>query len=336
MTLSPEQIALRRLGVTATDVPAIAGVHPFKTAFGVWLDKTGRHMDDYEGSERAEWGHLLEPLLRAKFSSTFGVQVRGPVPTVMRSMPDIKMLATPDGIIDEWGTGWEGKTHSVGVRHEYGDEGTDEVPLREVLQCQTGMLVTGLRAWRLTAFIDGLPTHYSISADDELQGNIQEMSAKWWRDHVVADVPPPISADDDGMIKSLFPRDRGLIRAATEEERAVALDLRRRLREMREMSQEVDRLKNVLRAAIGDDAGLQLSEDAKECITWKRARDGAKTDWQAAAYDFATRVQLLASVSPLPVADLIEEIRTGIDVNAHTTTTTGSRRFLVPRHWGTP
>ena len=41
-TLTPEQIAERRNGIGASEVAAVLGIDPFKTAIDVWAEKTGR------------------------------------------------------------------------------------------------------------------------------------------------------------------------------------------------------------------------------------------------------------------------------------------------------
>jgi len=369
MSLSPEQHELRTMSATATDVPAIANVHPYRSPLDVWLTKTGRAPEGSVSAERAarmRWGNLLEPLLRDDFSERNNVSVVGPVATIARQFGGVLIAATPDGIIEPWGAGWEGKTHSVGVRSLYGSPMTDEVPVYELLQCQTGMLVTGLRAWRLTTFIDNTPTDYAISADDTLHGQIVEMTARWWRDHVVADRAPDPNARDHETLSALHPRDSGLIRSATEDERALALDLKRALADGEAGTERVEELRAQLKAAIGDDAGLTWGLNSDETITWRKSRDSRVTDWQHAAYDFAGRVQLAASSTSIidaievlrhlaagkntfkleggnrvvgcmdlaeSMATLLAEIKRGIDIAASSTSKPGSRRFLTPKGW---
>lgn len=352
MTLTTEQLALRRTGIMATDVGIICNVNPYETPLHLWLEKTGREVpdDDPDRDERFAMGHALEPVTRAAFERRHGVTVRHDIPTTLRSTPDVVVGATPDGIIDAWQTGWEGKSHTVALRGRYGEEGTDEVPTHELLQCQTGMLVTGLRAWRLSVFLDNKVKHFNISADDGMHSDILEVSARWWRDYIVADKPPPITPahpETDRLLRRIHPRDNGMIRGAADDEKLLILELRRVLAEHEAQGDEVERLKDLIKDAIGDDAGLQFSEDKRDRVTWKKSKDSKEVDWQSAAYDFAGRIQLLAS-HPLLIEEcgygiglgaqlrpLIDAIRAGIDAASYTTTKPGSRRFLTPRHWST-
>jgi hypothetical protein len=176
-----------------------------------------------------------------------------------------------------------------------------------------------------------------------MHSDILEMSARWWRDYIVADRPPPITPahpETDRLLRRIHPADNGLIRSTTEEEHAVILELRRVLAESKAKDAEVERLKDILKDAIGDDAGLQFSQDERDRITWKKSKGSKTTDWQSAAYDFAGRVQMLASSPDLAmlrdphVNALLAAIKGGIDAASYTTTKPGSRRFIVPRHWG--
>ena len=56
---SPEWFALRKQGITATDVSVIAGLSPYKSPFRLWAEKTGR-VEDQPVGEAAHRGILLE------------------------------------------------------------------------------------------------------------------------------------------------------------------------------------------------------------------------------------------------------------------------------------
>ena len=50
-------LAERRSGIGGSDIAAILGLSPWKTAVDVWLDKTGQREDDTVGdAEAVRWG----------------------------------------------------------------------------------------------------------------------------------------------------------------------------------------------------------------------------------------------------------------------------------------
>lgn len=71
-----EWFALRRQGITATDLPLILGLVPEKygNALTVWLDKRGFDVPDSD-DEAAMWGVLQEPLVAGVWGDRFGTPV---------------------------------------------------------------------------------------------------------------------------------------------------------------------------------------------------------------------------------------------------------------------
>jgi predicted phage-related endonuclease len=368
MTLSPDQVADRELAITATDVPAIAGVDPYNSALDVWMRKTGRAAPeryDPERARRRRLGQLIEPALRSDFAERHGVEVAYSG-TVIIDRAGIRLAATPDGIIREWSCGWEAKVHSVHLRHLYGRPGTDEVPTREVLQCQTGMLVTGLRTWRLTALLDGDSSDYAIDADDELQGRIVELAARWWRDHVVADRQPPADGSEAATqaLRALYPHVTAPIRVATEDDRRLVSRLYSAMAIVRAAAADADRAANEMRAAIGSAEGIRWGSSLAERITHRLANDSHRTDWHRLATDLMAAIELLGSdatlqhglrvlrgllvagidtlegggdeVSTADLATLLDALHSVCTTDwwsQHTKMVPGSRRLVVPRSW---
>ena len=58
MTLTPEQLAQRALGVSASEVAAVCGLSPYEGPWSVWAKKKGHIV--VEMSDAMLLGHLLE------------------------------------------------------------------------------------------------------------------------------------------------------------------------------------------------------------------------------------------------------------------------------------
>src|SRR5690349_2159244 len=128
MGLSPGQRDRRLAGITATDVAAIVGVHPYRSVIDVWREKRGEAPPAPE-TERTRWGEALEPLIRADYEARHGARVE--VPGTLEHPDAPWMLATPDGVrYPASGTeplnGLEIKCHTIRLAHLYGAPGTDE------------------------------------------------------------------------------------------------------------------------------------------------------------------------------------------------------------------
>lgn len=179
-------LAARRKGLGGSDAPTLVGFNTMSSGFELWLDKTGRIPLVDEQTEDAEMGTLLEPVVRDRFARVTGLTVE---PAGMwRSTRWPWMLANPDGLCSD-GYGYEGKTCTVFKAHEWD---TGQVSDRAELQAQWCMAVTGLPGWHVACLIGGQRNVYrTVERDDELIGHLVDVSGRWWRRHVEADIEPP-------------------------------------------------------------------------------------------------------------------------------------------------
>ena len=76
------------------------------------------------------------------------------------------------------------------IDDDWGEPGTDDVPLPCVAQTQWYLGVTGYDRWDLTAAIGRKICDYTLRRDDEFFGMLLEAAERFWRDHVLADRPP--------------------------------------------------------------------------------------------------------------------------------------------------
>lgn len=349
MSLSPEQLAIRKDGITATDVAAIVKLHPYRRPVDVWLDKTDRALP-FVGNDRTKWGNILEAPIRDDYAERRGVRVE--VPGTL-SHPSVTWAkATPDGICYMPRSaypcnGLEVKTHSWRAADDYGAPGSDEVPTFELIQCVWNMFVTGLDTWDLVAFIDNQPVDYRIVRDDELILMLREEAEKFRRDHVLADVPPEPDGSDsyDRYLSTTYPHKLADYLSIDEMPEAMMTmrALRRALEEQEHIETEVEVLKQNLKAVCRDHSGLvwtDLDRPKKvDRIHYKQAKDSHPTDYQSAWRGLVTTAQLALSIPSQDGAmdaclqaltEIADEKRS---IALHTHNKPGTRRFNVPRHW---
>ena len=109
-------------------------------------------------------------------------------------------LATPDRELFANGDGaglLELKTAGFGKVDEWGDEGTDDIPIGYGLQCQHQMMVTGYR-YVFVQVLFNLDDcrEYLVRRDDDVIAYLRERVYQFWHQHVVADVAPQVDGHE--------------------------------------------------------------------------------------------------------------------------------------------
>ena len=144
MPITEAQRALRRKRLGSSDVAALFGMDPYKTAYDVWLDKTGQLEDD-DGNgaagEAAEAGNLFEGGVLTWAARQLGPLTRNQY----RSNPALHLGANIDAIVDQTRCPVEGKTGGLfgPLRDAWGEPGTDDVPERVIIQCHVHLVCAG-------------------------------------------------------------------------------------------------------------------------------------------------------------------------------------------------
>ena len=339
MTLTAEQIAMRRQGLTATDMTKLTGLSKYGGAVDVLMDKRGVEAP-FEDTDRVKWGNILEDPIRQDYAERHQVHMR--VPGTLTHPEQPWAMATPDGVV--WtpeaaledadpDRGWECKTHTSWLSHLYGEPGSDEVPAWELVQCAWNLYVArayygqDMTRWDLTAFVDGVPTDYVITRDEELEAMLVGTGQAFWQEHVLGNKPldPDGSESYSRELARRWPKHAQTMREADEMTLQAIHTLREVRGSIKEMEKSEETLVQVIKHSIAVDEGLTFPGDGDkaEKITWKRTKDVERVDWAAAFQELRNQLELLGAGK----ADL------DATVKRHTTTKDGSRRFVVPRGW---
>jgi len=363
MALTPEQLALRRTKITATDAAKVCGVYPWGGPLDVQLEKEGKAAD--VDSDRMKWGNILEDPIRRDFAKRRGIKIA--VPGTLVHPLEEWAAATPDGILYPGGTrithgslfshgpenvapigGHEIKTHTTWQAHRYGEPGTDEVPPWELVQCAWNQWIASavftagdFEVWDLTAFMDNLPQDYRVTRDPELEEMLIATCRAFWDEHVIGGVPvaPDGTQSYTDHQANRWPRNTSedYVEAAGEVLEAVqALHATRT--EIAGLEREESRLVQIVKEAIGDRAGLEFPAitggGKRQRITWKRSKDSTTTSWADVVASYRQDILILADelqIDPDSGKRLVEALDAAI--KTHTRPKPGSRRFNVPRNW---
>lgn len=267
----PAWIEARRTFLGASDVPAVLGLSPWRTALDVWASKCGL-IDDSGGSTLAtSLGHELEDFIARKWSEEHpGRTVAHRQMTVRH--PDMPWLAAstdrevdPDGLLE---------CKLVGAR--VSQHWADGVPLYVLAQCQVQMAVTG-RQW-----VDVCSLHAAggwehrvdrVDRDDRAIATMLPVLERFWFEHVVAGVRPDLDGDPwkiRDTLSAIYPGADDAVAVRLDADAAgLVADLKRSKALLRDLERDVKRAENELVALLGDATDGWVDDNTKPAVTYR-------------------------------------------------------------------
>lgn len=302
MSLTPEQLEMRRKGITGTDIGAICGLSEHRSALDVWLDKTGR-AEPVDMTPAMERGMYLERGMLDWYAARTGA-VRVEACGTLALAREPRILATPDaravfmrppanafdpGVLE---VGVEVKCPGPFMEYGWGDAGTDQVPASYLCQGVFEMAVLDVPRVDFAALLGGELRIFPVMRDTVVEGKLIERALAFWRDHVEKDVPPPPTWRERDMtwIQKRFPRSEApplQWDALTPEQRAAVHDYllahEREAQAGKELAELEARVKLIVAGASGiEGLPLGLARTRYTRIDWRQNQKGA-TAWKMAA-----------------------------------------------------
>lgn len=184
----------RKRGIGGSDVAAILGISKWKSAVGLWLDKTNQSSEPEEENEAMQWGNIMEPVIRNHFADVMGKPV-AEVKAMLRHPEYPFMLADVDGVtVDDEGNPaiLEIKTASEYKRGEW----EDDIPPYYQTQVQHYLCVTGVKKAYVAVLIGGNSFKvFEVNADVEVQQMLIAVERGFW-DKVQNMIRPEIDGSD--------------------------------------------------------------------------------------------------------------------------------------------
>ncbi|EAC3886543.1 YqaJ viral recombinase family protein [Listeria monocytogenes] len=179
----------RRQGIGGSDAGIIMGLNKYKTAFELWLDKTGQILPDESAGEAAYWGNQMEEVVAKEFEKRTGKKVRRS--NMMYQHPEHDfMLANVDRFIVGEDALLECKTASAYLAKEWE---SDEVPATYLVQIQHYLAVTGKSKAYVAVLIGGNKFIWKeIERDEELINQIIAFELDFWETNIKGHVAPEL------------------------------------------------------------------------------------------------------------------------------------------------
>lgn len=183
-----EWLLQRRAGIGGSDASIVLGLNKYKTAFELWLDKTGQVIPESEPSEAAYWGTQMEEVVAKEFEKRTGKKVRRSNRMYQHSKYNF-ILANIDRFVVGEDAILECKTASAYLLKEWE---ADEVPAPYLVQIQHYLAVTGKSKAYIAVLIGGNKFIWKeIDRDEELINQITAHEIHFWEEYVIGETPPP-------------------------------------------------------------------------------------------------------------------------------------------------
>jgi putative phage-type endonuclease len=314
MNAREDWLNARRCGIGGSDVAAILGLSPWKSAVDVYLDKTGQTPHSEE-NEAMYWGTRLEDVVADEYRIRTSRNVQR-IKTMIAHHDRTWQMANLDRVIVTPGSRarWDGsrvkgadgilecKTTSAFNANDWAGEG--ELPVYYTTQVMHYMDVTSLPFADVAVLIGG--NHYerrTVEYDAEVAREIRERCAEFWFKHVIENIPPePKNGAETAL---LYPQDTGSSIEADAELLNLIIQAGDLRTAIKADETALDTLVDAIKVAIKDASTVTVQ--GKTLLTWKAAKPSQKTDWKA----------IVADLNLPPEA-----------IEPYTTTTPGSRRLL--------
>lgn len=289
--LSAEQLTDRSRGIGASDLPAIAGVDPYRTPFEVYLEKIGEldpdALIDDATRDRFERGHRLEDVALEWDRDRTGE----PYERVSRTIwhPRLPFLyCHPDARRRPWS-----KTRRL-IEVKTSNEKWKAVPEKVQVQVQGQMAVTGATSCDVLVLgFDGPPKRFLVERSEPMVAALERMAAAMW-DRIERRDPPPMDGSAGaGRWLDRTRYQKAPERQATAEEAALMADLLRTRAAAADLEREADRIINVLRFAMGTNRvyapgvarAVWTAPSVAKSTAWKDVAAELRGELEEAAWD---------------------------------------------------
>lgn len=257
----------RRRGIGGSDVSTILGLNKWKSAYQLWLEKTGQVELDHTNSEPAYWGNVLEEVVAKEFQERTGLKVRRRNQVFEHPLHPFLRANIDRDVVGEKAV-LECKTANQFLANEWEGE---EIPLSYLCQVQHYMNVMNYDHAYIAVLIGGQKFVWKrIERDQELIDMITERLVDFWETNVVEGVEPPV---DGSKATSNFLNER-YSEEGTEETTLPAefdglIEYRKQLKEDVDLiTGKISEVDNQIKSELGKkDAVIGITP--KFVISWK-------------------------------------------------------------------
>jgi len=290
-----------------SDIGAILGFSKYRTALDIWLEKTGRVVNNVDNLP-VRFGNFVESFVASEYAAQTGYALVHSETKVVH--PEHPFMV---GHIDRFafGSGVNGdgsahhlfnsngsciashllecKTANPFNQSDWGELGTDEVPMSYLVQCLWYLAITNLERCDVAVLFGNSDFRiYEVFRDKELEELIISKAAVFWNDYVLADKPPLAQCEAD--YQHLFKKE---VSGKAVEADPTICKLTRKLQvingEIKSKEMEVSQIKQTIMGQMGE-AEL-LTYQGQVLATWKSPKQSYRLDGKRLELDYPELIE---------------------------------------------
>jgi len=265
-----------------SDIGAILGLSKYRSPLDVWLEKTGKVVNEVNNLP-VRFGTFAEEFVASEYASTTGYQVAHQLEPITHPQHDYlqghidRFVFSKDSRPDKLPTHvLECKTANPFARSEWGEVGSDEVPMTYLAQCHWYLALTQLERCDLAVLFGNTDFRiYHIERDAALESTLLEAAVTFWQDHVLTDMPP--DAKTIGDYQKLFDKEvPGKTVEATEQTYLLVNTAKEVNAVIDAKEQELEQIKKLLMEHMQE--AQELTYQGKVLATWKKPKASFRFD----------------------------------------------------------
>lgn len=272
-----EWLAIRRKYIGGSDAASVIGMNPFRSAYTLWAEKTGR-VPEFEGNLTTEVGTYLEDFVAKKFEESTGKKVRRKNATFVNSLYPWACANVDREIVGGENALLEIKTMtSVPIMRQLRGE---DFPEAYYCQCVHYLAVTGKARIYLAVLIRNRELKiYTLERDEAEIKALMNAEAEFWK-YVEEDKEPPVdgTVSTEETLGELYPTssDANVDLTSFDAEMDEYFNICDRIKELEDLKREkANKIKEYMGdAARGEGATFSVSYRAteRETLDFKNAR----------------------------------------------------------------
>jgi putative phage-type endonuclease len=269
--------------IGGSDIGAILGLSRFRSPLEVWMEKTGKETKKLD-SLPLRFGSFAEEFVASEYARATGFRLIHDE-SIYIHPEHAFMSAHMDRFVLEGGAAnstptptriLECKTAHPFSSGDWGEAGSDEVPMSYLCQCIWYMAITSINQVDLAVLFGNSDFRiYQIARDAELETVILQKARHFWTEHVLQDIAPPAQSEAD--CQTLFSKGDPKKSLETQSE---TLELAKRVAllnsEISTREEAISSIKQAIMSQMGE--AETLTYQGKILATWKAPKPSYRLD----------------------------------------------------------
>ncbi len=270
--ITEEQRIERQLGIGGSDMPIILGLSKYKTPYQLYLEKIGNSELSTEETQYQYWGSKLESIVREEFALRNNVEVQTPSPSIHPKYDFLR--GNLDGFITDWNAVLEIKCASQFMSNEWGEDGSDIIPMPYLVQVAHYCAVTNSDCAYIAVLIGGNDyRQFKYVRDFELEKQLIEKARQFWNCVQTKTPPNPINQIDLRlMYPAHSPEKTVKVKPEIVDQLTTLANTRFKIKELSEVEEQYKF--NIMQ--FMQDAECLTDETGRPIVSWKANKRGTR------------------------------------------------------------